>query len=115
WLHRVAVNVALHDRRSRARRPEAPLTGDLSATSGPGPERPLLRMRLERAIQRLPPGMREVLILHDVEGYKHHEIAEMLGIATGTCKSQLFKARARMRELLEPETQRSEGEEVCST
>lgn len=113
WLHRIAVNVALSDRRLRKRRPEAPLEESMLGSAGG--ERPMLRMRLEAAIDQLPPGMREVLVLHDVEGYKHREIAEMLGIAPGTCKSQLFKARARMRELLEPEAQRAAGEEVCST
>jgi RNA polymerase sigma-70 factor, ECF subfamily len=53
---------------------------------------------------RLPDGMRQVLVLHDVEGFTHEEIGEMLGIAAGTSKSQLFKARAKMRELLAPRT-----------
>ncbi len=113
WLHRVAVNVALHDLRTRKRLGERPL--DEGALPSPAVrEQPLLRVRLEGAIDRLPAGMREVLVLHDVEGYKHHEIAEMLGVSTGTCKSQLYKARARMRELLEPERTHS-IEEACST
>lgn len=62
----------------------------------------LLQQRLERALDRLPAGMRTILILHDVEGYTHEEIGESLGIASGTSKSQLFKARARMRDLLRP-------------
>jgi RNA polymerase sigma-70 factor (ECF subfamily) len=53
-------------------------------------------------MDRLPEGMRQVLILHDVEGYTHDEIGDALGVASGTSKSQLFKARARMRELLAP-------------
>lgn len=113
WLHRIAVNVALNDRRMRKRRPEAPLDEGMLGSGGGEP--PLLRIRLEAAIDQLPPGMREVLVLHDIEGYKHREIAEMLGIASGTCKSQLFKARARMREILEPAAQRAAGEEVWST
>ena len=60
----------------------------------------LLQKRLEAALDRLPEGMRQVLILHDVEGYTHEEIGEVLGIAAGTSKSQLFKARAKMRALL---------------
>ena len=72
----------------------------------------MLRVRLERALDRLPEGMRRVLVLHDVEGYTHEEIGAMLGVAPGTCKSQLFKARAKMRAMLRPTT---EGEEVCST
>ena len=56
---------------------------------------------LERAMDCLPDGMRQVLILHDVEGYTHEEIGDALGVASGTSKSQLFKARARMRTLLQ--------------
>lgn len=114
WLHRIAVNSALHARRGYSRRigREAPLL-DGSATT---PNRDtLLRVRLERAIARLPDGMRRVLVLHDVEGYTHHEIGEMLGIAEGTCKSQLFKARARMRLLLGGTRVETKGAEVCST
>jgi RNA polymerase sigma-70 factor, ECF subfamily len=68
---------------------------------------------LERALDRLPPGMRQVLVLHDVEGYTHDEIADMLGVAIGTSKSQLFKARAKMRALLRPARALINGEEVC--
>ena len=60
----------------------------------------LLEQRLEAAMDRLPEGMRSVLILHDVEGYTHEEIGELLGVTSGTSKSQLFKARAKMREML---------------
>ena len=77
------------------------------------PDEPLLRMRLEKAMERVPEGMRRVLVLHDVEGYTHEEIAEMLGVATGTCKSQLFKARARLRTLLQPGRDAVIEEEVC--
>jgi RNA polymerase sigma-70 factor, ECF subfamily len=72
-------------------------------------------MRLESAIAQLPEGMRRVLVLHDIEGYTHVEIGEMLGIAPGTCKSQLFKARARMRALLAGAEVDIRGEAVCST
>jgi RNA polymerase sigma-70 factor (ECF subfamily) len=60
----------------------------------------LLSQKLEWALDRLPDGMRKVLILHDVEGYTHDEIGELLGTAAGTSKSQLFKARGKMRALL---------------
>lgn len=60
----------------------------------------LLRKRLEQALDSLPEGMREVLILHDVEGYTHEEIGDVLGVTSGTSKSQLFKARAKMRAML---------------
>lgn len=104
WLHRIAVNAALQGRRSGGRRSgrEVPLdaTGVLA---DPAPaDQPLLRKRLQAAIERLPERMRRVLVLHDVEGYTHEEIGEILGVTAGTCKSQLFKARAKMREMLSP-------------
>ncbi len=68
----------------------------------PAEEDVLLGDLLERAMDRLPDGMRQVLILHDVEGYTHEEIGEFLGVTSGTSKSQLFKARAKMRDLLRP-------------
>lgn len=115
WLHRIAVNSALHGRRGRERRTgrEAPL--DDTAAVGPAAERTVLRLRLEKAMARLPEGMRRVLVLHDVEGYTHEEIGEMLGVTAGTCKSQLFKARAKMREMLTPARQPTEGVETCAT
>jgi RNA polymerase sigma-70 factor (ECF subfamily) len=115
WLHRIAVNSALHGRRWRERRArhEAPLPPTL-ASEQPG-DQPVLRMRLERALEKLPDRMRQVLVLHDVEGYTHEEIAEFMGVTPGTSKSQLFKARARMRELLHPKRGALNGEEVCLT
>lgn len=82
---------------------------------GTAPDDTLLRLRLEKAMQQLPERMRQVLVLHDVEGYTHEDIADFLGITSGTSKSQLFKARARMRELLRPAEKRATGEEVCLT
>ncbi len=116
WLHRIAVNSALHGRRSRERRAgrEEPM-GDEVASVRPQGDNAVLRLRLEKAMERLPEGMRKVLVLHDVEGYTHEEIAEMLGVNPGTCKSQLFKARARMRALLSPAPSPAEGVEACST
>ena len=72
-------------------------------------------MKLERALEKLPDRMRQVIVLHDVEGYTHEEIAEFMGVTPGTSKSQLFKARARMRELLHPKSEAMNGEEVCHT
>lgn len=112
WLHRIAVNCALYRRREQARRGSRELEMPDELLPRSPEEHPELRVTLERAIERLPPGMRRVLVLHDVEGYTHDEIGELLGVAPGTCKSQLFKARAKMRALLRPLT---EGEEVCST
>jgi RNA polymerase sigma-70 factor (ECF subfamily) len=115
WLHRVAVNSALHGRRSRERKAgrETAIdeTHELRGATGD----PLLRMKLERAMARLPDGMRRVLVLHDVEGYTHEEIGEMLGINAGTCKSQLFKARAKMRAMLSPVPERMEEVQACNT
>ncbi len=101
WLHRIAVNAALQAlRRSDTRRKrEAPMPETLPVAPRIGDT--LLEQRLEAAMDALPPGMREVLILHDVEGYTHEEIGDVLGVASGTSKSQLFKARARMRTLLQ--------------
>jgi len=102
WLHRIAVNSALQALRkadTRNKR-EAPLPDAIPVQ--PGEEDTLLGGLLERAMDRLPDGMRQVLILHDVEGYTHEEIAEFLGVTAGTSKSQLFKARGKMRELLRP-------------
>ena len=100
WLHRIAVNAALQAVRragTRSKR-EAPMPETVPVE--PMLRDTLLQKRLEAALDRLPEGMRQVLILHDVEGYTHEEIGEVLGIAAGTSKSQLFKARAKMRALL---------------
>jgi RNA polymerase sigma-70 factor (ECF subfamily) len=113
WLHRIAINSALQGRRYRERRvaPETALPATLLDTRKR--DQPLLRLRLEEAMRELPPGMRQVLVLHDVEGYTHEEIAEMLGVTAGTSKSQLFKARARMRELLGGTTADMQRVEAC--
>ncbi|MBA2244857.1 MAG: sigma-70 family RNA polymerase sigma factor [Gemmatimonadetes bacterium] len=114
WLHRIAVNSALGGRRSRERRVARETPIEEIATQ-PEAERALLRLRLERAIEALPERMRQILVLHDIEGYTHVEIGIQLGIAPGTCKSQLFKARARMRELLRTRSERIEESETCNT
>lgn len=100
WLHRIAVNSALQAlRKAESRRKrQAPMPE--SVPVAPRPSDVLLGQRLESALDRLPEGMRSVLILHDVEGYTHEEIGEMLGVTSGTSKSQLFKARAKMRDML---------------
>jgi len=100
WLHRIAVNSALQAVRKAETRQkrEAPMPDHMSTAALGGDA--LLQRRLEWALDRLPEGMRRVLILHDVEGYTHEEIAEVLGVTSGTSKSQLFKARAKMREML---------------
>ena len=107
WLYRLAVNAALtHVTRSKARfkAPEALLEA-MAAPSSPtlNDGDPRMRRRLEAALAELPAGYRAVLVLHDIDGLQHEEIAEVLGCRVGTSKSQLHKARARMRELLGPE------------
>jgi RNA polymerase sigma-70 factor (ECF subfamily) len=103
WMYRLAVNAALsHATRTQARQ-KRDLGEDelmaLPAEDAPATD-PRLRARLERALADLPAGYRAVLVLHDVEGLQHEEIAEILGCRVGTSKSQLHKARAKMRELL---------------
>ena len=100
WLHRIAVNAALQALRRNATRTkrESPVPADVAIA--PAHSDSLLRRRLEQALEGLPEGMRQVLILHDVEGYTHEEIGDVLGVTPGTSKSQLFKARAKMRATL---------------
>jgi RNA polymerase sigma-70 factor (ECF subfamily) len=122
WLHRVAVNRTLNAIRSDRRRErvetsldaaaagaddragEAALARALEAATAVEPEgdRALLAAAIEAAAARLAPGARQVFLLHDVEGWTHEEIAAQLGITAGGSKSQLFKARARLRQLLAP-------------
>ena len=103
WLHRLAVNVVLGSRRAEGIRVGKVFgTDDLEAYETPTrPPDPGDRLDLERAIATLPPGARTVFVLHDVEGYKHEEIAELHGIAVGTCKAQLHRARRLLREALD--------------
>ena len=100
WLHRIAVNASLQlERRQKPRRErEAPMPEVVAVQ--PQVRDVLLQRRLEEALDQLPPRMRQVLVLHDVEGRTHEEIGEALGVAAGTSKSQLFKARAKMRRML---------------
>jgi RNA polymerase sigma-70 factor (ECF subfamily) len=101
WAHRIAVNRTLNALR-RSRRLEAMETtiDEATASAPPEDERPFVRASIEEAAARLAPGARAVFVLHDVEGYTHEEIAVALGITSGGSKSQLFKARAKMRRLL---------------
>ncbi len=102
WLHRLTVNVILARWRSRGRRREKIVAiGDVAGFEAPShrPE-PRLRVDLERAIATLPAGARTVFVLHDVEGYRHRDIAELTGLAVGTSKTQLHRARRLLREAL---------------
>ena len=100
WLHRLTVNVVLTERRSAGRRERRTrVAGDSGPRVTPA-ARAGLHVDLERAIAGLPPGARAVFVLYDVEGYGHEEIAEMIGIAPGTSKAQLHRARRLLREAL---------------
>jgi RNA polymerase sigma-70 factor, ECF subfamily len=101
WLHRLTVNVALSEHRGEARRTKrVEVMSELPEVAKRGPE-PGLDMDLEQAIAKLPPGARRVFVLHDIEGYQHDEIAAQTGIAVGTSKAQLFRARRLLREALD--------------
>ena len=109
WLHRMAVNVVLMQLRKKGL-PIVPLeenieTEEESPRKEPGADDPRLagsidRMQLQRSIASLPPGYRMIFLLHDVEGYEHNEIAEIVGCSIGNSKSQLHKARMKLREIL---------------
>jgi RNA polymerase sigma-70 factor (ECF subfamily) len=103
WLHRLAVNVVLSDRRSAWRRSKHEITHeDPDALPVATREAPAgLALDLEQALAALPPGARTILVLHDIEGYRHDEIATLTGVTVGTSKSQLFRARRLMREALD--------------
>jgi len=104
WLHRVAVNVVLgHQRRTdrRVARVSAPLDDAVPERTVPTAH-PGETIDLERAIGGLPEGARTVFILHDVEGFLHHEISGLTGIAVGTSKAQLHRARKLLRKALKP-------------
>lgn len=99
WLTAIGLNVARELMRRQGRRREDAI-GDDYEIAAPEPPSHVDAMDLERAIRTLPDGYRTVLLLHDVEGYRHDEIAGQLGISVGTSKSQLFHARRRMRVAL---------------
>jgi RNA polymerase sigma-70 factor, ECF subfamily len=104
WLHRLAVNVVLNARKTdskRDSRTEESEDGDDKWDEAARAPMHLERMDLKRAIDRLPAGARKVFVLHDIEGYKHEEIAEMCGITAGGSKAQLHRARLLLREALE--------------
>ena len=106
WLYRLAMNACLDYLRSRAARTSQVTTaldeefGLDDAGSRRLAEQTLTKMDLERALARLPEGCRAAFVLHDVQGLEHREVAEILGIAEGTSKSQVHKARLRLRAIL---------------
>ena len=110
WLHRLAVNVVLMHLRKKGL-PEVSLEEVTEPQQEDGPKKDLGardvvlagsidRVNLQRAIENLPPGYRIVFVLHDIEGYEHNEIAQMMSCSIGNSKSQLHKARMKLRELL---------------
>ena len=109
WLHRLSVNVVLMHLRKKG----LPVVSLEEATEGDedtpkkdfGADDPVLsgsvdRLRLQNAVEQLPPGYRSIFVLHDIEGYEHNEIAAMVGCSIGNSKSQLHKARMKLREFL---------------
>jgi RNA polymerase sigma-70 factor (ECF subfamily) len=103
WLHRLSMNMALNELKTFERRGLQVLNWDsASLRAVPGAWRSRnTPIDLERAIALLPPQARAVFVLHDVEGFRHEEIAADLGVAVGTCKAQLSRARKLLREALE--------------
>jgi RNA polymerase sigma-70 factor (ECF subfamily) len=121
WLHRLAVNVVLMRLRKKTAIVSSldEITEPDDESSGPrrdfgGPDLRLAgsidRMNLQRAIEQLPAGYKSVFVLHDMQGYEHNEIAVIMGCSIGNSKSQLHKARMRLRELLH-ETVRDKARE----
>lgn len=110
WMHRIVINQVLMHFRKRSNRNER------TTEDGDMPERPdpkteyqehshiVDKITLATAISQLPQGYRQVFLLHDVEGYEHTEVGRILGVSSGTSKSQLHKARARLREILKMAT-----------
>src|ERR1700674_1971395 len=119
WLHRLTVNVVLMRLRKKtlaetsldeAIEPDEDAGGPRKDIGGPDLRLSgsVDRVNLERAVEQLPPGYRSVFVLHDVQGYEHNEIATIMNCSIGNSKSQLHKARMRLRELLQEEA-RSEA------
>lgn len=106
WLHRLTVNqVLMHFRRRSVKNEKTSEDGEIPEQIVPGTENqakmPVLdRIAITRAVNQLPPGYKSVFMLHDVEGYEHEEVARLLKISVGTSKSQLHKARLKLRGLL---------------
>ena len=106
WLHRLTVNQCLmHFRKRSVKLEKTTEEGETPVQIVRGTENPnampvMDRIALDNALKQLPPGYRTVFVLHDIEGHEHEEIAKMLGVAVGTSKSQLHKARMKLRKIL---------------
>ncbi len=102
WLHTIAVSVTLNElkRQKRDRARNAPLEEAITLSGNTPVSDPVLRQRLAEAVAALPEGCRTVFLMHDAEGYTHEEIAEALGVTSGTSKAQLSRSRAKLRASL---------------
>jgi RNA polymerase sigma-70 factor (ECF subfamily) len=102
WLHAIAVSITLNGLRTHKRREAfaAPLEEATTVARVSVESEPDLKVRLKAAIAALPDGTRRVFVMHDVEGFTHEEISDALGVAVGTSKSQLFRAREKLRAAL---------------
>ncbi len=106
WLHRLTVNqVLMHFRRRSVKNEKTSEDGEIPeqtvvGSANPGRMQVVDRIALKAAIAELPPGYKKVFVLHDIEGFEHEEVANQLGISVGTSKSQLHKARLKLRGLL---------------
>jgi RNA polymerase sigma-70 factor (ECF subfamily) len=115
WLHRLTVNfVLMHFRKRRVRYERTTGNGDLqvqvvAGTSDPKRMRVVDRILLSEVIAQLPEGYREAIILHDVEGLEHREIAQIRGRSIGTSKSQLYRGRTMLRALITQGSRRQQG------
>ena len=111
WLHRLTVNQCLmHFRKKSVKVERTTEEGEtpvqiVLGTGNPNSMPVLDRIALDNALSQLPPGYRTVFVLHDIEGHEHEEIARMLGVAVGTSKSQLHKARMKLRKLLQTQSE----------
>ena len=125
WLHRLAVNMVLMDIRSRnskryslipieSTNEEDDTFYEQLGKEDEGLRSSLDRMTLQNALTNLPPGYRMVFLLHDVHGYEHQEIAEILSCSVGNCKSQLHKARLKMRRLVGRRSSENAREDYAS-
>ncbi|MGH9902081.1 MAG: RNA polymerase sigma factor [Pyrinomonadaceae bacterium] len=112
WLHRLTVNqVLMHFRKRGVRLEQTTEDGEaplqvVRGTEDPGRMPVVDRIALDKAVSQLPPGYRTVFLLHDVEGHEHEEVARLLGCSVGTSKSQLHKARMKLRTLLRQQNSR---------
>ena len=115
WLHRLTVNQCLmHFRKRSVKLERTTEEGEtpvqvVSGTENPNAMPVMDRIALDNALTQLPPGYRTVFLLHDVEGHEHEEIAKMLGVAVGTSKSQLHKARMKLRKILKARNEPSKN------